>query len=162
MAMKFKDPELLSLAGELTRKRALDALLRPGPTGGPATELAMFAGGVTDIDVVGGAAARLRICRHLREHPGGQVTIVPPRAAPSAERFLELLSPLPGGVMLSDTRHATKHGRYALLPATLIANGDQARLAAEFVLEACERARVSDVRAALIAATSAWSWRTTR
>ncbi|MEJ7784765.1 MAG: hypothetical protein WKF96_08180 [Solirubrobacteraceae bacterium] len=153
MAMKFKDPELLTLSGELTRERALDALLRAGPAGGRATELAMFARGVTDVDVVAGAAGRLRICRHLREHPDGQVTIAPPQAASSAERLLELLSPLPAGVMLSDARHLTDHGRYALLPATLIADGDQARLAAEFVLEACERARVSDVRAALIAAT---------
>ena len=153
MPMQFKEPELLSLSGDLTRERALDQLLRVGPVGGQATELAMFAGGVTDVDVVAGAAARLRICRHLREHPEGQVTIAPPRAASSAERLLELLSPLPPRVMLSDARHATDHGRYALLPATLIADGDEARLAAEFVLEACERARVSDVRAALIAAT---------
>jgi len=153
MAMKFREPELLSLSGPITRERALDALLRVGPAVGAAAELAMFAEEMTDVDAVAGAAVRLRICRHLREHTDGQMTIVPPRDALVAERLLELLSPLPERVVLSDGRAMPEESRYGLVPATLIADGDDARLAAEFALEACEHARVSEVRANVIAVT---------
>jgi len=151
MAMEFMQPELLTLSGKLTRARALDALLRVGLSSGSAADLMLCAESVTDVDVVAGAAARLRICRHLRESPGGQVTIVPPRDASTAERLLELLSPLPVGVLLSDDRAVPDQTRYGFMPATLIADSEQARLAAEFALEACEAARVSGARANLIA-----------
>jgi anti-sigma regulatory factor (Ser/Thr protein kinase) len=153
MAMEFMQPELLTLSGKLTRARALDSLLRVGLSSGSAADLMLSAEGVTDVDVVAGAAARLRICRHLRESPGGQVTIVPPRDAGTAERLLELLSPLPAGVVLSDNRAPSVQTRYGFVPATLIADSDDARLVAELALEACEAARVSDARANLVAVT---------
>ena len=84
-------PTPLSFTGTLTGTRALEQLLQPMPVEDPDTEVCLNLLAVESIDVIGAAAARMRIQRHLREHPQGSVTIWPPRRAAVAARFFALL-----------------------------------------------------------------------
>jgi len=151
MSMEYKPPELLSLPETLRREIALDALLRAIPPAAADTELVMAAGPVRNVDVVAGTAIRLRIARHLREHPMGMVTIIPPLKGSVAVRFLELLSPLPSDVIVTAEHELPDRPRFALLPATPIVDAEVARIAAEFALEVCEAARISEERSSLVA-----------
>lgn len=149
--MQYKDPAAISVSGSVGGEAALTSFLGSEPTGERDTDLMIHASGVERVDVVTGAAARMRIARHLRKHPDGGVTITPPRASVAAGRLLDLLSPLPEGVMLTAQEDARERPRYALIPATQIKDAEGAHLAGEFALEACEAARVSDERATVIA-----------
>jgi len=141
------DSQWLSLAGDLRRHIAVQSLLAEGDE---SSELVIFASQVERVDAVGGAATLLRAGRHLEEHPSGQVMIVPPTRPSPAEQFLELLSPLPDGVVLTDAGSVPEPRRFALVPATLIPDDASAVAAAGFALEACERARISEVRTNLV------------
>lgn len=133
------------------REDALTSLLAEELDGEPDAELMISAPHVSEVDVVTGAAIRMRIARHLRKHVAGGVTIVPPRDATVAGRLLDLLEPLPGRVVVTAREGAGEGSRFALLPATQIADAQDARLAGEMALDASEGARIADDRAAVIA-----------
>jgi anti-sigma regulatory factor (Ser/Thr protein kinase) len=141
-------PEWLSVAGDLRRDVALSSFLPPGDS---RPELIVFSSQVQRVDVVAGTAARLRIAQHLREHPYGTVAIVPPVDAAVAERFLELLHPLPDRVSVTAARPLPARPRFALVPATPIPDSAAAVAAGEYALQACENARISEARSGVIA-----------
>ncbi len=142
--------EWLSVAGDLTRAAAMGSLLRPSE-GHPS--LVVVASGVEQVDAVTGTATRMRTARHAREQPGGKVMITLPTKASSAERFLELLSPLPDGVtaMREPAPTLADSPRFALVPATVISDDESAVVAGAYALEACDQARISEVRSNLVA-----------
>ena len=143
------DVDWLSVGGDLTREHALDCLLRPSER---KSELVLVGPGVDRVDAVTGTAARLRFERHLRLSPEGQVMIQLPTRAPANEHLLELLSPLPTGVTVAGpTPTLPVPARFALVPATPLRDDAAARAAAEFALDACENARISESRANLVA-----------
>lgn len=152
MAQESADVELLSLAGDLGRDVAPQCLLTPGDG---SAELVILASQVQRVDVVAGTATRLRIERHLREHSSGLVTFMPPATPTPAEHYLELLMPLPDGVKVTTQLDLRDRPRFALVPATPIADEGAAVDAASFALEACEAARIADTRANLVAAAIA-------
>jgi hypothetical protein len=122
------DVEWLSVVGDLTRAQAPGCLLMPSE---PKRGLTVVAGGVERVDVVTGTSLRMRISRHFRDRPDGYVTIMLPTKSEPAEHLLELLTPLPEGVSVSRASpvHLADPPRYALLPATVIAD-DAAAVAA--------------------------------
>ena len=143
------ETDWLSFGGDVRRDKALTSLLGPREA---KAELVLFGPGVDNVDVVTGSAARLVIARQQRVRPDGRVLITPPTTAAVAERYLELLSPLPAGVAVTDAAPAAVDPpRYALLPATPVADYHAVNAAAEFSLEACDRGRISVVRANLVA-----------
>jgi hypothetical protein len=142
------DVEWLSLGGNVVRDVAPGCLLAPGE---PKSELVLVASSVHSVDVVAGTAARLRIARHFRQRPDGHVTIMPPSSVDVAEHFVELLMPVPDRVTVSTPPALAEPPRYALLPATVITDDTAAVAAGAFALEACDRARISMVRANLVA-----------
>lgn len=149
---KPPDVEYLSLAGDLRRDVAVQCLLAPGEG---ASELVIVAAQVKRVDVVAGTTMGLRVARHLREHPSGRVVIMPPASSGVAESFVELLTPPPTGAVIMESPDLPARPRFALIPATQIPDDRAAVDAAEFALEACEGARVSDIRANLVAAAVA-------
>jgi anti-sigma regulatory factor (Ser/Thr protein kinase) len=152
MSMQYRDPASpISVSGSVRREAALTSFLSAEPAGEPDTELMIHAPGVERVDVVTGAAARMRIARHMRKHPDGGVTIIPPRDGAVAGRLIDLLWPLPEGVNLTAQEDPGERPRYALVPATQIKDAEDAHLAGESALEACEAARVSEDRASIIA-----------
>lgn len=148
MAQEMGDVEHLSMTGDIRRQVAPRCLLMPGDG---SSELVLLAAGVTQVDVVAGIATRLRIARHMRHHPDAQVTIVPPSDPVAAERYVEMLTPLPDGVSIAGGELPTGATRFALVPATPIVDESAAIAAAAFALEACDAARVSHPRANLAA-----------
>ena len=151
VSMQYKDPAAISVAEDVRRDQALTSFLGVEPEGEPDTELMIYAGPVESLDVVTGAAARMRVARHLRKHPAGTVTLIPPRDGAVAGRLVDLLRPLPEGLTLTAWEDREDRPRYALLPATQIHDPEDAHLAGEAALEVCEAARVSEERAAIIA-----------
>lgn len=137
----------LSVGGDLTRGHALEQLLAPGRETARDCELVVNAVKVTRTDVVTAAATRMRIQRHMREHPAGSVTIWPPEELEVARRLRDLLDPLPPRVQMPDTPTG---GTGTLLPATVVTDREDARLVGNYVLWASERARVALRRARLI------------
>ncbi len=119
---------------------------------GADAELCFMAGGVTYVDVVAAAATRLRIARHQRLHPDGQVSIWLPGDPVVAARYLDMLNPFPDGVSLHDEPSIDPPAHYTLLPATLIEDSKAAQLAGEFVFDACRKARISRERAGYVTA----------
>jgi anti-sigma regulatory factor (Ser/Thr protein kinase) len=140
-------PTPLSFTGALTGERALEQLLQPIPVEDPDTELCLNLHAVDRIDVTSAVAARMRIQRHLREHPQGWVTIWPPQRAAVAARFFALLGAFPERVHFA-LPEADVPGHAALLPATEIVDSDRARLIGEVVLDKCAEAGISERRAA--------------
>jgi anti-sigma regulatory factor (Ser/Thr protein kinase) len=149
--MQYKDPAWISVSGSVAGEAALTQFLGDEPDGARDTELMIYASGVDRVDVLTGVASRMRIARHLRKHPDGGVTITPPNDGAVAGRLLDLLSELPEGVSVTAEPERPARQRYALIPATQIRDADDAHLAGETALEACEAARVSDDRASIIA-----------
>jgi anti-sigma regulatory factor (Ser/Thr protein kinase) len=150
--MQFKSPALISFpGGPVVRDGALSAFLGEEPAGEKDTDLMIAASKVDRVDVLAGVAARMRIARHLRRHPVGMVTITPPSDRAVAGRLVDLLSPLPDGVTLTTEDDPAERPRFALIPATQVADGESAHKAGEFALEACEALRVSEERANIIA-----------
>ncbi len=139
----------LSLTGALTGERALEQLLQPTPVEAADTELCMNMLAAESVDVVGAAAARMRIQRHLREHPQGSVTIWPPRRAGVAARLFALLGEFSERVHF-EAPDTEVPAHSVLLPATAIVDSDRARLIAEVLLDQCEEGRISERRAAYI------------
>lgn len=142
-------PTPLSFTGTLTGTRALEQLLQPMPVEDPDTEVCLNLLAVESIDVIGAAAARMRIQRHLREHPQGSVTIWPPRRAAVAARFFALLGDFSERVYF-ESPEAEAPAHSTLLPATEVVDSDRARLVGEVLLDACEDARISGRRAAYV------------
>jgi anti-sigma regulatory factor (Ser/Thr protein kinase) len=66
-----------------------------------------------------------------------------------------LIAPPPDRVIITESPDLPERHRFALVPATPIPDHAAAVDAAEFALEACEAARVSDLRANLVAAAIA-------
>lgn len=152
MGQESADSELLSLAGDIRRHLAVQCLLAAGDD---SSELVILASQVRSVDVVAGTATRLRIARHLREHPAGRVMIEPPTRTVAAEHYLELLTPLPDGVTVTASIDVSNPARFAIVPATAITDERAAVDAAAFALEACDAARISESRANLVAAAIA-------
>lgn len=144
------DPMFESLEGSLTRDAALTKLLAPRAPQGADCELLLNARSVDVVDVLAGTATRMRMARHLREHPQGQVTIWPPRRSEVAARFLDLLSPLPDGVSAGQA-NATAPSTFTLLAASQIRDGEDAMLAGCVTFDACHDARVGRTRAGFAA-----------
>ncbi len=144
------DVEWLSVVGDLTRAAAPICLLQPSEGKGA---LVVVASSVERVDAVTGTATRLRIARHAREQPDGTVMIALPSKLEPAEHLLELLTPLPDGVTPTRARlpRLADPPRYALLPATVVPEDDAALAAGTFALEACDRARISEIRSNLVA-----------
>lgn len=143
----------LSLTGALTGEQALEQLLQPAPVEAPDTELCMNMLTVESIDVIGAAATRMRIQRHLREHPQGSVTIWPPRRAGVAPRLSALLGEFSERIHFEAPDTETP-AHSVLLPATEVVDSDRARLIAEWLLDECEKARISERRAAYVTAAA--------
>jgi anti-sigma regulatory factor (Ser/Thr protein kinase) len=148
MAQDMGDVEYLSITGDIRRQVAPRCLLMPGDA---SSELVIFGPGVTNVDVVSATAARLRIERHERHHPGAQVSIVPPTAADTVDQYLEMLTPLPSNVVVFGAEVPMGRSRVSLVPATPIADESAAVDAAAFALEACEAARISQTRTNIVA-----------
>jgi anti-sigma regulatory factor (Ser/Thr protein kinase) len=139
--------EIFSLSGSLTGAYALETLLeRTGGGGDPDTELCINAREVERVDVVAATATRMRLARHRREHPRGRASIWLPRRGQVAARYADLLTPLPADVHMP-LPGTQPPAHFALVPATQISDGEAARLAGEFLLDACARARISRRRA---------------
>jgi anti-sigma regulatory factor (Ser/Thr protein kinase) len=151
--MQYRPPALISLSGAVDGEAALVGFLGSEPDGENDSDLMIAAGAVDRIDVVSGAAARMRITRHLRRHPAGGVTLALPRDGAVAGRLLELLGKLPDAVTITPDREPPERPRFALIPATQINDPEDAHAAGEFALEACEFARISEERAGIIALT---------
>jgi anti-sigma regulatory factor (Ser/Thr protein kinase) len=147
----YGSPSLISLKGSLAGELALVNLLGPDVDAEQDSDLMIAAGGVTHVDVLTGAAMRMRIDRHLRGHPERRITITPPRNAAVAERLLDLLYGLPERVSVAHEHARPSRGRFALLPATQITEPDALHPLGEFALEACEAARLSAERANVVA-----------
>jgi anti-sigma regulatory factor (Ser/Thr protein kinase) len=145
--------DMVSLSGSLRDERALEQLLAPSVIQGPDTELCVNAHLVESIDVVAATATYMRIQRHLREHPQGSVTIWGPRQSSVAARFFDILSPLPDRVNM-DVPQSQAPAQFTLLPATPIADSEDAKLIGEVVLDACLEARISRRRAGYITETA--------
>jgi anti-sigma regulatory factor (Ser/Thr protein kinase) len=141
--------DMVSLSGALRGDRALEHLLAPSAMQGPTTELCLNAHSVDSIDVVAATATRMRIERHLREHPRGVVTIWMPQHAAVAARYFDVLNPLPERVHV-DAPTSQPPAHFTLLPATPIADSEDAQLTGEVVLDACLRARIARRRAGYI------------
>ncbi|MGH2878987.1 MAG: ATP-binding protein [Solirubrobacteraceae bacterium] len=144
---------MISLSGSVDGQAALIGFLGPEPDGENDSDLMIAAAAVDRIDVLTGAAAKMRIARHLRRHPAGRVTVAPPREATVASRLLDLLGELPEAVTIATDRELPERSRFALIPATQINDPEDAHAAGEFALEACEFARVAEERAGVIALT---------
>jgi anti-sigma regulatory factor (Ser/Thr protein kinase) len=142
--------DMVSLAGPLRGDRALEELLAPSATQGEDAELCLNAHLVDSIDVVGATATRMRIHRHLREHPRGNVAIWLPQDAAVAARFYDMLRPLPDRVDVGEVPKSRAAAHFTLLPATLITDSEDAQLAGEVVLDACINARIARPRAGYI------------
>jgi hypothetical protein len=151
--------DIISLSGPLRGDRALEQLLAPSVIQAPDTKLCLNAHTVESIDVVAATATRMRIARHLREHPEGSVTIWLPGQAAAAARLYDILRPLPARVQVA-APPSQAPGHFTLLPATPVVDGEAARLVSEVVLDACLRARIARCRAGFITRRR-WSWRTT-
>ena len=150
--MRFRDPALISVSGSAAvGEGALTSFLGDEPEGEADAELMVYASGVDRVDVLSGAALRMRIARHLRKHPQGGVTITPPNDRLAAERLLDLISDLPERVSVMAGVQRPQPGRYALIPATQVRDAEGAHLVGEAALTACEAARVSDERASIVA-----------
>jgi anti-sigma regulatory factor (Ser/Thr protein kinase) len=141
--------DMVSLSGPLRGDRALEQLLAPSVIQDPDSELCLNAHAVDSIDVVAATATRMRIERHLREHPRGSVTIWMPQHAAVAARFFDILNPLPERVHV-DTPESQPPAHFTLLPATPIADSEDAQLTGEVVLDACLKARIARRRAGYI------------
>jgi len=113
--------DMVSLSGPLRGDRALEQLLAPSVIQDPDTELCLNAHVVDSIDVVAATATRMRIERHLREHPQGSVSIWLPQQAAVAARFFDILNPLPGRVHV-DAPASQPPAHFTLLPGTPIAD----------------------------------------
>lgn len=142
-------PTPLSFTGALTGERALEQLLQQTPVEDPDTELCLNMLTVESIDVVAAAAARMRVQRHLREHPQGTVTVWPPRFPGIASRLFALLGEFPERVHFEPPDTAAP-AHSILLPATEVVDSDGARLIGEVLLDACEEARISELRATYV------------
>ncbi len=142
--------DIVSLSGPLRGDRALEQLLAPSVIQDPDTELCLNALSVESIDVAAATAARMRIQRHLREHPRGSVTIWMPRHAAVGARLFDILNPLPEQVHV-DAPESRPPAHFTLLPATPVADSEDAQLTGEFALDACQRARIANRRAGYIA-----------
>lgn len=140
----------LSLAGQLTRGRALVQLLSQGQPAEQDAELCLMAGGVDQVDVVAATATRMRVQRHRRESPSGSATLWLPRRVDVARRYHGLLDPLPELTM--DPEPSPEDAHPALLPATVVPDSGSALLAAEYTLDACRFARISRRRSQVAAA----------
>ena len=152
VSMQYRHPAMISLSGPVAGEAALTGFLGPEPADEETDcDLMIAAATVDHVDVVTGAAARMRIARHLRRHPDGRVTLTPPKDGTVADRLLELLADLPDAVRIAPEREPVEHPRFALIPATQISDGQDAHAVGEFALEACEAARVSDERAGIVA-----------
>jgi anti-sigma regulatory factor (Ser/Thr protein kinase) len=81
--------------------------------------------------------------------------IMPPSAAPVAEQLVELLTPHPDEVTITGSVELPDRPRFALVPATPVPDEEAAVAAAGFALEACDAARISEVRANLVGAAVA-------
>jgi anti-sigma regulatory factor (Ser/Thr protein kinase) len=143
--------DLLSLSGALKGERALADLLAPSTMEGDDAELCLNARRVDSIDAVGATATRMRIERHLREHPAGYVQIWQPAQAAVAARLHDILDPLPARVGTGDVADGDAPAHFPLLPATPIADSDRARLIGEVVWDRSREARIARRRAAYIA-----------
>jgi hypothetical protein len=141
----------LSLSDELRREHALTSILSEAPVGDPAAELLINTRHIKSHDAVAAAALRMRVARHLREHERGRVTITPPKDPLLASRLEDVLLPLPEGVVLVDPESPGPEVRYAVIPATQVANPEDARLVGETALKFCEALRISDERAGMVA-----------
>lgn len=136
----------VSLHGSLTRDRALVMLLGASTAEGRDAGLLLLARGVDSVDVVAATATRMRIARHLRSHPAGAVEFWLPGDSAVAARYLDLLDPLPDEVALDgDAGHPPAH--FTLLPATQVADSEDARLIGEVVYDSCLEARIARTRA---------------
>lgn len=144
--------EFLSLTGDVTRAHALEGLLTDSVSEEEDSELCVNVGSVEAVDVVTGTATRMRIARHLREHPRGRVTIFPPRRSGVAARFIDLLSPLPDDVVLADPPGTEPPVHYALMPATVVGDPEAVALLGEYAFDVSLRARISRRRASFISA----------
>jgi anti-sigma regulatory factor (Ser/Thr protein kinase) len=143
--------DLLSLSGALKGERALADLLAASTMEGDDAELCLNARKVDSIDAVGATATRMRIERHLREHPAGRVQIWQPTQAAVAARLHDILDPLPPRVGIGDVPGAVAPAHFTLLPATPIADSEGARLIGEVVWDGCREARIARRRAVYIA-----------
>lgn len=152
MGHESAEVEYLSPAGDLRRRVALQSLLMPGDG---SSELLIAASQVQCVDVVAGTAMGLRLVRHLCEHPSGTVLIMPPSQATVAEHFVELVTPLPDSVTISGSFDLPERPRFALVPGTPIPDDGAAVDAAGFALQACDVARISEIRANLVGAAVA-------
>jgi anti-sigma regulatory factor (Ser/Thr protein kinase) len=141
--------DMVSLSGPLRGDRALEQLLAPSVIQDPETELCLNTHTVESIDVVAATATRMRIDRHLREHPRGSVTIWMPQQAAVATRFYDILNPLPDRVRV-DAPAAQPPAHFTLLPATPVADSEDAQLTGEVVLDACLKGRIARRRAGYI------------
>jgi anti-sigma regulatory factor (Ser/Thr protein kinase) len=141
--------DFLSLHGALRRERALEQLLAADTVLGADAELCINAQGVDYVDVVAATATRMRIARHRRLHPAGRVTIWLPETAGVAVRYRDMLEPLEDRVeTMGSSAAAPAH--YTLLPATSIDDSEAARLAGEYVFDACRDAHISRRRTGYI------------
>lgn len=141
--------DIASLSGPLRGERALEQLLASSVVGEPESELCLNALAVESIDAVAATATRMRIQRHLREHPRGSVTIWAPRRTAVAARFYDILSPLPHRVhMVAPGTQPPAH--FTLLPATPIADSEAALLIGSVLLDQCLKARIAPRRAGYI------------
>lgn len=89
---------MLSLEGSLRGERALELLLAASVRQARDAELCVNAHMVDSVDVVAATATRMRIERHLREHPQGYVSIWLPQQSSVASRYYDILHPLPDQV----------------------------------------------------------------
>ncbi|MGA8363427.1 MAG: hypothetical protein WB709_02785 [Solirubrobacteraceae bacterium] len=151
--------EFLSLTGEVTRARALEAILSQGTSEEQASELCIDAGMVRRVDVVTATATRMRIARHLREHTSGRVTLVTPQDDDVAARFIDLLLPLDDATqervtLVGSPADPRPPAHFALVSATVVPDPEAVLTLGEFTFEMCMRARISRRRAGFVAAAT--------
>lgn len=141
----------VSLAGPLRGESALVDLLAPSAQQPPDCELCINARAVDSIDAVGATATRMRIARHLRQHPDGRVEIWQPSQAAVAARVFDILYPLPERAGMGARPAVAPPAHFTLLPATAIEDSEAAHAIGEVVWDQCLAARISELRAGYIA-----------
>lgn len=141
----------VSLAGPLRGESALANLLVRSAQQAPDCELCINARAVDSINVVGATATRMRVARHLRQHPRGHVEVWQPGQRAVAARFYDILHPLPARAGMGARPETEPPAHFTLLPATAIEDSDAAHAIGELVWDHCLAARISELRAGYIA-----------
>ncbi len=128
-------PAWLSLGGVMRREDALADLLRAECT---EPDEVIVASSVDRIDGVFATALVLRVARHRARHPDGQVHLRLPTTLATRKLLVELVGGAIDGLILDPSTDARALPERCLLPATAIADRDDAIAAAEYALHAGE------------------------